>query len=211
MFSSRKRKTTGWSGKPKPMAVRASEPQPKVRRKPLEQQFDEKYVPEHRGHDIGGVPSACWVWTGSTNGKGAGVEYGVFSRPKMYAHRYAWERFKGPIPDGYVIDHLCRVRLCVNPDHLEPVPIAKNLKRGAHPNFRSHATGMCARGLHDLNNPDNVYLRADGRAFCRVCYNNARERRKDGQIGLGGKLNFSDARQTNPWGLVEEPGERKSK
>jgi DNA-binding transcriptional ArsR family regulator len=87
-----------------------------------------------RTNRSGPIPEArpelgpCWLWTGSHNGK-----YGKLSVDKrlMYAHRFAYEVHKGAIPDGHVIDHLCRVRLCVNPDHLEPVTNAENIERGA--------------------------------------------------------------------------------
>ncbi len=81
----------------------------------------------------------CWLWTGtilkssvqSRNG------YGLFhprqregSPNLVYAHRYAYEAIKGPIPAGLQIDHLCRVHNCVNPDHLEAVTQLENMRRG---------------------------------------------------------------------------------
>lgn len=69
----------------------------------------------------------CWLWTGSTNGN----SYGRFSLDgrMVPAHRWAYEALVGPIPPGLQIDHLCRVPLCVNPDHLEPVSQADNKRR----------------------------------------------------------------------------------
>ena len=78
-------------------------------------------------------PSGCWVWRGATL-KGYGVVYlgGVGrDRKQMLAHRYAYETLAGPIPERLVIDHLCRNPACVNPAHMEPVPIAENTRRGA--------------------------------------------------------------------------------
>lgn len=74
----------------------------------------------------------CWRWTGSRSG--SALEYGQFSwrimgRPMMGAHRAAWELFRGPVPDGLTLDHLCRNTLCVNPTHLEPVTQAENNRR----------------------------------------------------------------------------------
>lgn len=69
----------------------------------------------------------CWTWIGSTD-RG----YGVFGAQGRYfrAHRWAWEALVGPIPEGLHLDHLCRNPSCVNPDHLEPVTQAENIRRG---------------------------------------------------------------------------------
>lgn len=76
-----------------------------------------------RGHG-----SPCWEWTGVINHAGYGTLL-VKGRRKQ-AHRYTYERLVGPIPDGLVIDHLCRNTRCVNPEHLEPVPHPENVRRG---------------------------------------------------------------------------------
>jgi hypothetical protein len=68
---------------------------------------------------------ACWLWTGKTTQAG----YGTFRVTQNYVHRYAFEYMRAPIPDSLTIDHLCRVRNCVNPYHLEPVPLAENSRR----------------------------------------------------------------------------------
>jgi len=72
--------------------------------------------------------TGCWNWTGGTT-KG----YGSFTYPgrsKCYAHRFSWEMHRWPIPEGLVVDHLCRNTICVNPDHLEPVTQGENVRRG---------------------------------------------------------------------------------
>lgn len=78
----------------------------------------------------------CWVFTGALrNGYGAlGIE-----GKTIYAHRYAYERLVGPIPAGLVIDHLCRNRACVNPEHLEVVTQQVNCLRGLRAGKRSAA------------------------------------------------------------------------
>ena len=71
--------------------------------------------------------SECLLWTGSTNHKG----YGLFriGGKMVSTHRWAYEHYIGPIPSGLQLDHLCMVRNCVNPDHLEPVTARENIHR----------------------------------------------------------------------------------
>src|SRR5947208_3553691 len=70
-------------------------------------------------------PEACWTWTGYGT-SGYGQHFIDTKRQKVYAHRYAYELTHGSIPDGIVLDHLCRNRRCVNPAHLEPVTLTEN-------------------------------------------------------------------------------------
>jgi len=78
----------------------------------------------------------CWLWTGSTNGNGDYGAFGVGSERDgtarvIRAHRFSYEHFIGPIPVGLELDHTCTTPICVNPEHLEPVTHAENLRRGA--------------------------------------------------------------------------------
>lgn len=74
------------------------------------------------------VESGCWEWTANLTAAGYGM-LNVGNGKYGYAHRYSWEHMRGPIPAGLTIDHLCRNRRCVNPDHLEPVTQAENNRR----------------------------------------------------------------------------------
>lgn len=88
--------------------------------------------------------SGCWTWTGRIKPNG----YGVFKigENNVYAHRYAYELFVGPIPAELVIDHLCRNRLCVRPDHLEPVTDRENILRGRGIGVRNSERTHCLHG-----------------------------------------------------------------
>jgi hypothetical protein len=76
-------------------------------------------------------PDDCWIWLGTTNGKGYGItNRGGRKDGRVYVHRAVWELERGPIPEGLEIDHLCRTRSCVNIRHLALVTHAENNRRG---------------------------------------------------------------------------------
>jgi hypothetical protein len=111
----------------------------------------------------------CWLWTAARSGNG----YGVFSptkTTKMAAHRFADQALIGEIPSGLDLDHLCRVRDCVNPTHLEPVTRAENLRRSELTGpGRNFAKTHCLNG-HPLS---EAYVYTDKRGvthrFCVAC------------------------------------------
>ncbi len=84
----------------------------------------------NRAYAVGdrGWRTPCWIWQHKVDEDG----YGRLRRNGKYlrAHRFFYEQHIGPIPGGFVVDHLCRIRNCVNPDHLEPVTNTENVARG---------------------------------------------------------------------------------
>ena len=125
--------------------------------------FEAKYIPEPN--------SGCWLWVGALDGHGYGT-FGAGGRDDgtVKAYRWSYERFKGPVPVGLDLDHLCRVRCCVNPDHLEAVTRSENLKRSPLMGRQQHKTA-CPLG-HKYTGLD-----ARGSRICRVCINERKRQR----------------------------------
>lgn len=108
----------------------------------------------------------CWLWMGERNSHG----YGRVSwrAQRMLVHRLVYEQVVGPVPDGLVIDHLCRVTDCCNPAHLEPVTQQENMRRGDHStNHRNRLKRECMHG-HPLSG-DNLYVTSTGNRQCKEC------------------------------------------
>lgn len=107
----------------------------------------------------------CWFWQAATDRDGYGW-FKVHGR-MTYAHRFSYEYFIGPIPDGLVIDHLCRNPSCVNPDHMEPVTNRVNIFRGDTPARRNKEKTHCIHG-HPFT-PENTAITRKGERVCRTC------------------------------------------
>lgn len=108
----------------------------------------------------------CWLWTAGGIPQG----YGAFKpsgSKQVLVHRWAYEALVGPIPEGLVIDHLCRTRRCVNPDHLEPVSNEENLRRGYGYALRNGMRTACKNG-HEYTE-ENTYRDPQGGIRCRQC------------------------------------------
>jgi len=115
----------------------------------------------------------CWLWAGATDKKTGYGRIKIDGRAAM-AHRVSYELRAGSISDGLHIDHLCRVRNCVNPDHLEPVTSQVNTIRGIGPQLaaeRFAAITHCPSG-HEKNE-QNTYVKKDGSRQCRPCRRDA--------------------------------------
>lgn len=132
----------------------------------LPDRFWSKVIPEPN--------SGCWLWLGYA----APLGYGSFrtGQDMSAAHRVSYLTLVGEIPIGLVLDHLCRVRCCVNPVHLEPVTQKENCRRsplidGASGRAAAHANKRamthCRRGHEYAAN--NLYNYDDGKKYCRAC------------------------------------------
>lgn len=110
----------------------------------------------------------CWPWLGHCSRNGYGrLRYAGVGR---MAHRFVFEHLVGAIPTGLVIDHLCRNHRCVNPEHLEPVTQAENVRRGVGPALARERWAQqthCKHG-HEFT-PANTHLNGAGSRECRAC------------------------------------------
>lgn len=119
----------------------------------------------------GGIPperpalGRCHIWTGRTDACGYGIVSVDGNRKR--AHRVAYEAARGPIPDGLVIDHLCRVRNCVKPAHLEAVTSMENMRRGLSFRLRNGMDDSCVNG--HLYTVENSLYGANDTVRCRIC------------------------------------------
>ncbi len=115
----------------------------------------------------------CWEWTGKAH-RGANKKYaGAKYQGRTWgAHRLIWTLLVGEIGEGLQLDHLCKNETCVNPDHLEPVTPAENVRRGATGQYQTKPNlkkTHCPQG-HPYSG-DNLRLRKNGHRTCRTCDN----------------------------------------
>jgi hypothetical protein len=134
---------------------------PKVARDPLER-IEEQVVR---------LPfSGCWIWTGATRSGYGRMFVGSRSdgsRKAVSTHRFFYEFAVGGVPDGMDLDHLCRVRCCLNPQHLEAVTRKENILRGVGMGARNSKKTHCPKG-HEYT-PENVLGASRGIRACRLC------------------------------------------
>ena len=133
----------------------------------LRDNFNQKFRKESRGY-----LTPCWTWTAYANKGG----YGVFAALAHYgrsvlAHRFIFEHLYGSVPDGLDLDHLCRTRNCVNPDHLEVVTRQENLLRGTYARI-TH----CPQG-HPYDVENTSYT--EGHRRCKTCNREKAKRNRE--------------------------------
>jgi len=109
--------------------------------------------------ECGTEEDSCWVWTAANNGRG----YGQFTLndKKILAHRFSYMLYKGKIPEGYHIDHLCKYPPCVNPDYLEAVTQKENMNR-----IERIEKTHCPQG-HEYSE-ENTYVN-NNKKTCKTC------------------------------------------
>ena len=109
----------------------------------------------------------CILWTGNwieTHGN----KYGILPGKKsILAHRWVYEQIHGPIPEGLVIDHLCRNGLCILPRHLEAVTNVENVMRGQGAPAQNARKTHCNKG-HKFT-PENTHISPQNRRICKTC------------------------------------------
>jgi len=148
----------------------------------LFERLSNKFIPE--------PTSGCWLWIGSTDAGGYGQ---IYDGKLRQAHVVSYEMTGGTIPPGMELDHLCRVRCCVNPVHLEPVTHSENAKRGNTGNNIAEAQRAkthCPGGhLYDDRNTYRVAVRRKQgvrvERHCRACHCEVEQRRRQkGRVAI---------------------------
>ncbi len=111
----------------------------------------------------------CWRWTGCLAGGGYGQIRDLALKRAVYAHRVSYEHARGPVPADMTLDHLCRNRWCVNPEHLEIVTRGENVMRGVGFAPVNARKTHCPRG-HEYTAENTRHNSATGHRFCRQCH-----------------------------------------
>lgn len=108
----------------------------------------------------------CWEWQRGLDKDGYGQL--TINTKKIKPHRFSYELYKGKIPEGLEIDHLCRNRKCVNPNHLELVTHQENIKRGDKTNLGLYnkVKTHCKRG-HEFNKENSYFYKTQ--RMCKIC------------------------------------------
>ena len=109
--------------------------------------------------------TGCWIPTQKP--LASGYVLFTFDQKKIYAHRWMYQQMIGSIPGGMQIDHLCRNRPCINPEHLEVVDNFENMMRGNNFAAKQARQTHCKNG-HEFT-PENTGLSRDGERSCLTC------------------------------------------
>lgn len=127
--------------------------------------------------------SGCWEWTASCNQKGYGNFY--YCRCVGKAHRFAWEQAHGPVPDGMVLDHICKNRKCVNPKHLRTVTNRDNVLHNSESVIARNAKKTHCKHGHEFTT-ENTIVRSSGGRDCLICKRERDKKRWNAKFGSWG-------------------------
>lgn len=116
-------------------------------------------LPKNLANKVIVTEAGCWEWTGAISNKGY-AQVGIAGKTAS-AHRVVYRLMVGPIPEGMQLDHLCRVRHCLNPAHLEAVTQSVNQRRG----FAARGPKPACKRGHDTTSPDS----RNASGMCREC------------------------------------------
>ena len=147
----------------------------------LEQRFWSKVV----------KTNSCWNWTAAKNEKGYGL-FGIKHGKIIRAHRFSYELVNGKIPTGLTLDHLCRNRACVNPDHLEAVTNKENILRGIGLTAINSRKTHCPKG-HPYSS-DNLVKMSSSERKCKTCYDERKSTNKI-QTSIYNKSHYQKRKQ----------------
>lgn len=115
------------------------------------------------------INTGCWLWLKSLSGSG----YGRFciNGIRLLAHRISYKHFKGEIPEGLIIDHLCKIPNCVNPDHLDAVTQKINVLRGDSFALTNKLKTHCSNGHEFTDENTRIWVKSNGaeKRKCRMC------------------------------------------
>ena len=171
-------------------------------RRPLIERFEEKFIPV--------TESGCWIWVGASEQSGYGsigiYKSGISEMVSEYAHRVSYELYRGSIPEGLHIDHLCRVRCCVNPDHLRVVTNRENTLCGESYAAQYRRRSTCSRG--HFYTPENTRLKGTVRV-CIACVKIRNDQRYhptgelDKREWVNGRLLRQDCKNTRLYPALE--------
>ena len=139
--------------------------------------------------------SGCWIWLGFLNRFGYAKSINSSFPKEYFGHRLSWFYHKGKIPNGYEIDHLCSVRCCVNPNHLEVVTRIENIRRSWLRGFH--------KGHQGEKNPNHKLSREDAKQIRNLYFSRQMTQQEIGDLFKIGQSQISKTIRNKVWDEVK--------